>query len=355
VDVRRQVEQAGAGARDERELRVAVLSQLRRAVPFDAHVWLLTDPASCVGWSPVADVPELADLPELILAKYLTASGRWTTLTAGVVTTLIEMAHDDLSPTPLGPFVRSRYSIPDVASVALQDGAGCWGFIDLWRRDVLFDAADRAALAATAAMVTPALRRALLPTFETSGTSPVDGPAVLLLDDDLRPVVQTPASTRYLEALLPPGPGQAVVPAAALNVAAQLRAVEAGVDDHPPEARISVPERSWMTIRAGRPHLRRADDHGHRRTGPPGRAFDPVRSGRRPQPAGGDRPRRRRRRPRHPAHRAAARHHRPHGAGPPEGDLRQDRCRLATPADRASHWHRGLTSPHLLGPFSDDR
>ena len=72
------------GAGDERELRVAVLAELRRSVPFDAHVWLLTDPASCVGWSPVADVPDLSDLPELIRAKYLTAPGRWTALPAGV-------------------------------------------------------------------------------------------------------------------------------------------------------------------------------------------------------------------------------------------------------------------------------
>jgi hypothetical protein len=195
VDVRRRIEQACADARDERELRVAVLAQLRRAVSFDAHVWLLTDPASCVGWSPVAEVPELADLPEPILAKYLTASGRWTTLAAGVATTSVQRAPGDLSASPLGQFVRSRYAITDIASVALHDGAGCWGFIDLWRRDAAFDATERAALAATATIVTPALRRALLSTFESSGTSPVEGPAVLLLGDDLRPVAQTPAST----------------------------------------------------------------------------------------------------------------------------------------------------------------
>jgi DNA-binding CsgD family transcriptional regulator len=252
VDVRRQIEQACGGTDDERELRVAVLAELRRSVPFDAHVWLLTDPASCVGWSPVAEAPDLADLPDLILAKYLTAPGRWTTLPAGVTTTLAELGDGDLSRSPLARFVRSRYAITDIASVALHDHAGCWGFLDLWRRDAPFDAAERAALAATATIVTPALRRALLSTFESSGTAPVDGPAVLLLGEDLRPVAQTVASTRYLEALLPPGPQRAVVPAAALNVAAQLRAVEAGVDDHAPEARIYVPDRSWMTIRAGR-------------------------------------------------------------------------------------------------------
>ncbi len=252
MDVERRVEQACSGARDERELRVAVLAELRRLVPFDAYVWLLTDPVSCVGWSPVADGPEPADLPELILAKYLSVAGRWTTLPAGVATTLVDTTSGELSRSPFGHFVTSRYAITDVASVALHDNTGCWGFIDLWRRDAAFDATEQAALAATATIVTPLLRGALLSTFESSGSTPVDGPAVLLLGEDLRPMAQTAASTRYLEALLPPGPQRAAVPAAALNVAAQLRAVEAGVDDHAPEARIHVPERSWMTIRAGR-------------------------------------------------------------------------------------------------------
>ncbi len=41
-------------------LREAVQETLRRAVPFDAYVWLLTDPVTCVGTSPQADVPMLA-------------------------------------------------------------------------------------------------------------------------------------------------------------------------------------------------------------------------------------------------------------------------------------------------------
>ncbi|WP_309116894.1 hypothetical protein [Saccharothrix sp.] len=36
---------------------------------------------------------------------------------------------------------------------------------------------------------------------------------------------------------MPPAEGRAPIPASAYNVAAQLLAVEAGVDDHPPWAR----------------------------------------------------------------------------------------------------------------------
>ena len=45
-------------------------------VRFDAHVWLLTDPVTRVGTSPLADVPMMAwpRLPELGRLRYLTRS-----------------------------------------------------------------------------------------------------------------------------------------------------------------------------------------------------------------------------------------------------------------------------------------
>jgi DNA-binding CsgD family transcriptional regulator len=51
---------------------------------------------------------------------------------------------------------------------------------------------------------------------------------------------------------VPPGPGQATVPASAYNVAAQLLAVEAGVDANPPAARVSMPDGRWLTVHAAR-------------------------------------------------------------------------------------------------------
>ena len=72
-----------AGSRSTpKALRERALEVVRRAVPFDAHVWLLTDPVSCVGTSPLADVPMLAwpRLPELGRQRYLTTVNRWTEL-----------------------------------------------------------------------------------------------------------------------------------------------------------------------------------------------------------------------------------------------------------------------------------
>ena len=237
---------------DERELRIAVLAELRTAIPFDAFAWLLTDPVTCVGSSPVADVPDLSDLPRVIRAKYLTTVNRWTSLDAGVAATHVGSTSGDRSEVDPWCSMLSSYGICDVASVVLHDAFGCWGFIDLWRRTAPFSREECGTLGALAGSVLPALRRAQLSTFESPSSLDLPGPAVLLLDDDLAVVGQTERSEHHLRVLLPAEAGRAVVPAAALNVAAQLLAVEAGVDDRPAQARVHVPGRAWMTSSAAR-------------------------------------------------------------------------------------------------------
>jgi len=68
------------GALDDRSLRLAILNGIRPVVAFDAFVWLLTDPQTEVGCSPLADVPCLPELPRLIMLNYLTPLNRWTRL-----------------------------------------------------------------------------------------------------------------------------------------------------------------------------------------------------------------------------------------------------------------------------------
>ncbi|HWN00116.1 MAG TPA: hypothetical protein VNO54_23975, partial [Streptosporangiaceae bacterium] len=64
---------------------------------------------------------------------------------------------------------------------------------------------------------------------------------------------QTPQTQRYLRMLVPPeAEDQAPVPAGAYNVAAQLLAAEAGVDDNPPVARVHLASGRWLTLRAAR-------------------------------------------------------------------------------------------------------
>src|SRR2546430_13865819 len=68
------------GEADARTLRLEALDAIRRAVEFDAYAWLLTDPETSVGSSPLADVPCLPRLPQLVRLKYATSVNRWTGL-----------------------------------------------------------------------------------------------------------------------------------------------------------------------------------------------------------------------------------------------------------------------------------
>ena len=66
---------------DSSTLRAALLGEIRHHVGFDAYAWLLTDPETEVGSDPLADVPCLPELHDLIRLKYSTEVNRWTQLT----------------------------------------------------------------------------------------------------------------------------------------------------------------------------------------------------------------------------------------------------------------------------------
>ncbi len=243
------------GRLDERDLRAQVIHELRSSLGFDAYAWLLTDPRTWVGTAPLAEVPEPEDLPRLIGLKYRTTVNRWTTLPPrrGVL----------LSVTTGGRLVESLiwrellkgYGVVDIASVSFRDRYGSWGFLDLWRcaPQPSFTDADASLLTQVAAPITSALRRAQARLFTgaplTAGTV---GPAVLVLDDGLQILQQTAPVDQHLRALLPTDPDLSPVPAAALNVAAQLQAVESGADHHPPSARAHLTGGPWISIRASR-------------------------------------------------------------------------------------------------------
>jgi DNA-binding CsgD family transcriptional regulator len=248
----------GAGGIEDRALRREVLAVLREVIDFGAYVWLLTDPVTAVGAAPLAEVPCITELPALIKAKYATPVNRWTALQrqgspAGL---LHDAVAGDLSRSRVWREVLSRYRIGDVASVVFADQYGCWGFLDLWRDDACapFDRDDADFIASLAAPLTSALRHCQARTFvEPSTPHRSDaGPVVLTLDDDLRITSRTAASQAWLKVLLPPQPDERAIPASVYNVAAQLLAVENGIDDHPAYARTHLAGGFWLTLRAAR-------------------------------------------------------------------------------------------------------
>jgi DNA-binding CsgD family transcriptional regulator len=244
-------------ATDARTLRLRLLEEIRRVVGFDAYAWLLTDPETSVGSAPLADVPCLPELPRLIALKYLTGINRWTSMRGAPVALLQEATGGDRSRSLLWRDLLCRYGIGDVASLVFRDRFGCWGFLDLWRSGTSerFGPGDAAFLGAIAGPVTSALRRSQAHAFAGGSGSRGrrrPGPVVLLLSPALEVLRQTPETQEYLRILVPPAADRPPVPASAYNVAAQLLAVEAGVDPNPPWARVYMSDGVWVTLRAAR-------------------------------------------------------------------------------------------------------
>jgi DNA-binding NarL/FixJ family response regulator len=103
-------------------------------------------------------------------------------------------------------------------------------------------------------VVTAALRRAQGRTFAESpcAQTPLAGPVVLLLSAALDILAETAPALDYLRALLPPQGDHRPIPASAFNVAAQLLALESGVDTSPATARVHIGGGRWLALKAAR-------------------------------------------------------------------------------------------------------
>ncbi|MGH3713008.1 MAG: response regulator transcription factor [Micromonosporaceae bacterium] len=250
---------------DARELRIRLIAELCTAVRFDAYAWLMIDPLSLVGTAPLVDVPVppplQAHVPDYIRGKYLTTVNRWTTLRreSRHVATLVDATGGDLARSLMWREVQRPLGVVDVATVVFCDRFGCWGNLDLWRMHpaAAFQPAELRFLETNAPAVTAGLRAAQARTFnQPSSGADRPAPAVLVLGPRLRVRSQTAGASERLSALNPPDPADPAapptVPAAALNVAAQLLAREASVDDHPAVARVHLAGGRWLTVKADR-------------------------------------------------------------------------------------------------------
>jgi DNA-binding CsgD family transcriptional regulator len=219
-------------------------------VPFDYYVWVGTDPVTQVGASPLAEIPSLVDLPRVVRLKYLAAANRWTHLAPDRV----ESLHGAAASSDAWRAMLADYGVVDVASAVLRDRFGTWGFVDLWRCTATgppFTVDEIDFLASLLPELTNATRAKVKATFVpaevTSG-----GPVVLTMSDQLVPQGQTPQTDEQLRALLPTRADLSPVPAVAINVAAQVLAIEAGVDNRPATTRLAYGPGQWITARAGR-------------------------------------------------------------------------------------------------------
>jgi DNA-binding CsgD family transcriptional regulator len=245
------VEHLTTAGLEDRMVRGRILDRVRSAVPFDAYAFLRTDPVTAVGCSPLAEVPDLSMLPDLIRLKYLTSVNRWTTLAS--TATLLDTTDGQPEQSLIWRERLAGLGIRDVLSAVFRDRFGCWGFLDLWRRDHAFTGSEVAAVTAALPAITLLLRQVQAAELSADDAPPAPrGPGALVLSPGLVVRAHTPQTQDWLSALIPPGEGRSPVPASAYNVAAQLLANEAGVDAQPPQARVHLHGGAWLTLRADR-------------------------------------------------------------------------------------------------------
>ena len=238
--------EAASHAADSRAFRVEVLRRLRTVMHFDWYVWALTDPVTGVGIDPLAKIPDVRDAGRAIKLKYLTATNRWTTL--DVAASLGEDATRSL----LFRELQQAAGVVDVASIVLREHGNCWGFLDLWSTE-RFGSSQIATLRAVAPGLAQAVRITRGLSFHKPAAPPAaHGPSVMLVDDALVVVGQTADSEPWLRLMLPTPEQFSPIPAAVYNVAAQLLAREAGVDDSEPVARMPASDGSWVRVSAAR-------------------------------------------------------------------------------------------------------
>lgn len=253
-DVLRRAEKACREGLPAKALRERLLALLRAAIPYDGHVFALTDPVTMVASSPHADVPALPweRLPELIRWRYLTTVNRVDRLVDRPAASLLT-ATASPSESPVWRRVQRGLGIRDSATVAFADRYGVWGFLDLLRTSGPFIGGELELLTRLAPVVTTGIRAAVADTFAAPRDAPpASGPAVLLLGNDLGVQGQTDDAATALLRLLPPDEPMPPVPAAAYNVGAALLAQEVGVPLGEPWARVHLGGNHWVTARASR-------------------------------------------------------------------------------------------------------
>jgi DNA-binding CsgD family transcriptional regulator len=253
-DLLRRVESACHGQLSAKQLVERLLALVRPKIPFDGHVFAMTDPVTRVGTSPHADVPMLPwpRLPEIIRWRYLTLVNRVDQLLSSPASSLLT-ATKSPSESPVWEHVQRELGVVDTASVAFGDRYGAWGYLELWRTSAPFAGDELALLTRIAPAVTLGLRSAVSRTFvdQADQLLPV-GPAVVVLGPDLSVRTQTEGAAAALLQLLPPDEPMAPIPAAAYNVGAALIAHEEGVPVGEPWSRVHLGGSRWVTVKASR-------------------------------------------------------------------------------------------------------
>jgi DNA-binding CsgD family transcriptional regulator len=253
-DLLRRVERVCRTNLSAKALREQLLTLVGETIPYDGHLFALTDPVTKVPSAPHADVPMVPwpRLPELIRWRYLTEVNRADRLLGKPASSLLT-ATASPEESLIWRHVQSEIGVVDTAMVAFGDRYGAWGLLELWRTTVPFTATELDLLTALAPAVTTGLRGSVARTFaEPVADIGTTGPAVIVLGPDLVVRSQTDDAAAALFRLLPPDEPMTPIPAAAYNIGGALIAQEQGIPVGEPWSRVHLGANRWVTVRASR-------------------------------------------------------------------------------------------------------
>jgi DNA-binding CsgD family transcriptional regulator len=247
---RERVEALARSGLGSEEARREAIATLRPAVGFRRWCWPLTDPASALSTSGIAEFDLWAELPRIAV---LEEDGDVTSK-PGLV--LSERASITLSAATGGDLARSTrwreclapYGVGDELMTACRDRHGCWGSVELMRDsdDVPFAEEDAEFLH----LLSPALAR-LIRSGLTEGFAetarPAPPPATLIVDAQLRPASWTPAFREWLVEL-PTGPE--ALPPAVYELGTRVLARPERQWRLPASVRIRTSAAGWATLEA---------------------------------------------------------------------------------------------------------
>jgi len=237
---------------DPEQARLAAIDELRRAVGFERWCWPLTDPASGLATSGIAEFDLWPTLPHLVALQEHGDIASKPSLVVGPRATVT------LSAVTAGDMHRSRvwrecldpYGIGDTLMAACRTREGCWGSVELMRDrdDRAFDEDEVRLLEDVAPILGTLLRRTLATSWHAEGgDAGAPPPGTLLLDRGLAQAGATPPMREWLERLNAAG---GALPPAVYELGTRILARVAADAPHdlPARVRIRTPSGGWSVI-----------------------------------------------------------------------------------------------------------
>lgn len=225
----RRIEGLTYGGLGSVELRVALVEELARVVPFEAAFLPAADPATLLYTGAVRH-----GMPDGLTAQFLDNEFRIPDVNKfrdlaqlpRAVATLDAVTRGDRSASPRYRDIMGPIGLGDELRVVFRTGQTTWGYACLHRGEGLsFDEREVAFMEHVAPHVAEGLRRASLMERAVHDASP-DGPGIVMLWADLSLAAATPAGERWISELAATEqPHSRDLPLAVLAVAQALQQV----------------------------------------------------------------------------------------------------------------------------------